>query len=100
MSDVQGRLLHVRLTGCMAGSAGMLGMPAPPPLPGFGCANPDYLAVKRVSNDVIEFPGCAEFPFPLRRCPNLLHCGKQHPNQNADDGKDNQEFDQCKPLTM
>jgi hypothetical protein len=27
MSDVQGRLLHVRLTGCMAGSAGMLGMP-------------------------------------------------------------------------
>lgn len=48
--------------------AGVLGMPPAPSLTGFGCANPDWLPVKRISNDVIEFPGCAEFPFPLRRC--------------------------------
>jgi hypothetical protein len=43
-------------------------MPPAPQFVGFGCANPDWLPVKRISNDVIEFPGCAEFPFPLRRC--------------------------------
>jgi len=48
--------------------AGVLGIPAGPQFIGFGCSSPDWLPVKRISNDVIEFPGCADFPFPLRRC--------------------------------
>lgn len=48
--------------------AGMLGLPGAPEMMGFGCASADWLPVKRISNDVIEFPGCPEFPFPLRRC--------------------------------
>jgi hypothetical protein len=49
--------------------AGVLGMPSAPQMMGFGCANPDWLPVRRVNNDVIEFPGCSDFPYPLRRCP-------------------------------
>jgi hypothetical protein len=37
---------------------------------GFGCANPDYLRVQRLSDNQISFPGCADFPYPLVRCPS------------------------------
>ncbi len=37
---------------------------------GFGCANPDELHVKRISDSEISFPGCADFPNPLKRCPS------------------------------
>ena len=36
---------------------------------GFGCANPDELHVERRNNNEIVFPGCADFPNPLVRCP-------------------------------
>lgn len=48
--------------------AGLLGQSAPPAKIGFGCENPDVLHVRRVSENVIEFPGCADFPEPLVRC--------------------------------
>jgi hypothetical protein len=36
---------------------------------GFGCpGGPNTLSVRRVSEDEIVFPDCAEFPSPLRRC--------------------------------
>lgn len=49
--------------------SGMMGLAGAPPGPNFGCGNPDWLPVRRISNDIIEFPGCIDFPFPLRRCP-------------------------------
>jgi hypothetical protein len=49
--------------------AGILGLPNEVAPQGFGCAHPDWLGVKRISDTLIEFPGCADFPFPLRRCP-------------------------------
>lgn len=36
---------------------------------GFGCANADLLNVQRRSDNEISFPGCADFPYPLVRCP-------------------------------
>ena len=36
---------------------------------GFGCSNPDILRVQRRSDNEITFPGCADFPYPLVRCP-------------------------------
>ncbi len=36
---------------------------------GFGCQNPDVLHVQRRSENEISFPGCADFPYPLIRCP-------------------------------
>ncbi|MBK1661215.1 hypothetical protein [Paracraurococcus ruber] len=40
-----------------------------PPDVGFGCAgNPNALTVQRKGPDEIAFPGCAEFPSPLKRC--------------------------------
>lgn len=36
---------------------------------GFGCAGPDVLRVQRISDNQITFPGCADFPYPLVRCP-------------------------------
>jgi hypothetical protein len=36
---------------------------------GFGCAgNPNLLRVERRGPDEIVFPGCSEFPSPLKRC--------------------------------
>lgn len=36
---------------------------------GFGCGNnPNLLRVERRGPDEIVFPGCGEFPSPLRRC--------------------------------
>jgi len=39
------------------------------PLPGFGCASPDELRVERRGPNEISFPDCADFPYPLVRCP-------------------------------
>jgi len=36
---------------------------------GFGCENPDVLHVARAGENEISFPGCADFPNPLVRCP-------------------------------
>lgn len=40
-----------------------------PAAAGFGCATPDGLTVQRRSDNEILFPGCADFPNPLVRCP-------------------------------
>jgi hypothetical protein len=41
----------------------------PPPDAGFGCeGDPNLLRVRRRTADEIIFPGCNEFPSPLRRC--------------------------------
>jgi hypothetical protein len=36
---------------------------------GFGCTSPDVLRVQRRGDNEISFPGCADFPYPLVRCP-------------------------------
>ncbi len=51
-------------------TSGLLGLTAPPPPVGFGCETPDVLHVQRRSDNEITFPGCAEFPNPLVRCPS------------------------------
>ena len=34
----------------------------------FGCEDPNLLHVARENNDMISFPHCAAFPYPLVRC--------------------------------
>ena len=51
-----------------AGSS-LLGLGSAPAVAGFGCENPDLLHVRRITDNEIEFPGCADFPSPLVRCP-------------------------------
>ena len=36
---------------------------------GFGCDNPDDLHVARDNDNMVRFPNCAAFPYPLERCP-------------------------------
>jgi hypothetical protein len=50
--------------------APLLGVATPEPARGFGCASPDALTVRRLSEDIIAFPGCVDFPNPLVRCPS------------------------------
>ncbi len=60
--------LEFRLTPLMGGGGGPMGGRLPPDY-GFGCANnPNLLRVERRGPDEIVFPGCNEFPSPLRRC--------------------------------
>ncbi len=40
-----------------------------PQAPGFGCETADVLHVVRRGENEITFPGCADFPNPLVRCP-------------------------------
>jgi hypothetical protein len=47
----------------------LLGLSAPPTAVGFGCPGPDTLNVQRRGENEIAFPGCADFPYPLIRCP-------------------------------
>ena len=49
--------------------AGLLGADTPRPQSGFGCETSDVLHVHRRSDNEITFPGCADFPEPLVRCP-------------------------------
>jgi hypothetical protein len=59
--------LEFRLTP-LTPSAGPLGGRIPSDY-GFGCDdNPNLLRVERRGPDEIVFPGCGEFPSPLRRC--------------------------------
>jgi hypothetical protein len=46
-----------------------VGVGAAPPAPGFGCESPDLLHVQRHTENEISLPGCADFPYPLLRCP-------------------------------
>jgi hypothetical protein len=39
------------------------------PIVGFGCETPDLLHVVRRGENEITFPGCADYPYPLERCP-------------------------------
>lgn len=52
-----------------AGMATALGLAPPPQAEGFGCESPDVLHVQRKGDNEIAFPGCADFPNPLVRCP-------------------------------
>ena len=65
-----GQGVEFRLIGATqpAAGAGLLG--AAIPAPGFGCESPDALHVQRHSENEISFPGCADFPNPLIRCPS------------------------------
>ena len=47
----------------------LLGSPAAAPVSGFGCETPDVLHVLRQGENQISFPHCADFPYPLIRCP-------------------------------
>ena len=51
-----------------AGADG-LGIASAPLTPGFGCESSDVLHVQRHTDNEISFPGCADFPYPLLRCP-------------------------------
>jgi hypothetical protein len=51
------------------GGAFGLGPDASSPEAGFGCAGPDLLRVQRRGEDLISFPNCSDFPYPLVRCP-------------------------------
>ena len=53
-----------------APTTGLFGNPAPAVNAGFGCATPDVLMVQRRTDNEISFPGCADFPNPLVRCPS------------------------------
>jgi hypothetical protein len=46
----------------------MMGLQTPE-LPGFGCSSPDELHIVRRGENEITFPECADFPYPLVRCP-------------------------------
>ena len=65
-----GQGVEFRLIGATqpAAGAGLLG--AAIPAPGFGCESPDALHVQCHSENEISFPGCADFPNPLIRCPS------------------------------
>jgi hypothetical protein len=52
-----------------APQSGLFGA-APPAQIGFGCESPDVLHVQRRGENEISFPGCADFPNPLVRCPS------------------------------
>ncbi len=52
-----------------ATSNGLLGLDPPKEAAGFGCETSDVLHVQRRGDNEIAFPGCADFPNPLIRCP-------------------------------
>ncbi len=49
--------------------SGLLGLSPAPSATTFGCSDPNALHVQRKSDNEISFPGCADFPNPLIRCP-------------------------------
>ena len=53
-------------SGQAAQALGLAGQQAP----GFGCESADVLHVLRQGENEISFPGCADFPNPLVRCPS------------------------------
>jgi hypothetical protein len=62
--------LEFRFTAAPQPAGGGLLAPIGPAQPqGFGCESPDVLHVQRKGENEISFPGCADFPNPLVRCP-------------------------------
>jgi hypothetical protein len=51
------------------GSGGLLNL-GPTTNESFSCDNPDVLHVRKRTENEITFPGCADFPYPLIRCPS------------------------------
>ncbi len=51
-------------------TTGLFGTPTTPAPAGFGCETTDVLHIQRRSDNEITFPGCADFPNPLIRCPS------------------------------
>jgi hypothetical protein len=49
-------------------TSSLMGLESPPTV-GFGCESPDVLHVVRRGENEITFPDCAEYPYPLERCP-------------------------------
>jgi hypothetical protein len=47
----------------------LMGLAAAGAETGFGCDSPDVLNVQRRGENEIAFPGCADYPYPLVRCP-------------------------------
>ncbi len=59
-----------RFAQAMPAPSGPLGLGDGPSAQGFGCADgPDVLHVERKTDNEITFPHCADFPYPLIRCP-------------------------------
>ncbi len=52
-----------------AGGGTLFGSPRATPAVGFGCETADVLHVQRHGENQISFPHCADFPYPLIRCP-------------------------------
>jgi hypothetical protein len=65
---VSGGLTEFRFLSVGAPEGGLFASTRPP-APGFGCESADVLHVKRLGPNEISFPGCADFPNPLVRCP-------------------------------
>jgi hypothetical protein len=65
---VSGGLTEFRLLAAASPEGGLFGT-VQAPAPGFGCESPDVLHVQRLGPNEISFPGCADFPNPLVRCP-------------------------------
>ena len=61
--------LEFRFVPSVAPTVGLLGITAPQPAVGFGCANPNGLVVQMRGENEIVFPNCTDFPNPLVRCP-------------------------------
>ena len=59
-----------RFAQAMPPATGPLGLADEATVTGFGCADgPDVLNVERKTDNEIAFPHCADFPYPLIRCP-------------------------------
>ncbi len=59
-----------RFTEALPAAAGPLGLSDQAADTGFGCADgPDVLHIERKTENEITFPRCADFPYPLIRCP-------------------------------
>lgn len=60
--------IEFRFTAPAAPDSSLLGIGGAERLAGFGCESQDVLHVQRRGENVIVFPGCADFPNPLVRC--------------------------------
>jgi hypothetical protein len=61
-------ITEFRFVAMSQGEQGLFGEAAVPS--GFGCENENVLHVLRQNDNEISFPGCADFPYPLIRCPS------------------------------
>lgn len=68
LTTTRGTQFHFTAAAPALASRGLFG-PAAAPAIGFGCESPDLLDVERRTENQVTFPGCADFPYPLVRCP-------------------------------